>query len=187
MVLPLISPVGSNFIKDFPAQNAVNLDAIDSYAGPSLITHPLTAYTPILHARDAGPDPVLGTGGVIQGFYYRIFDLIYTWGEFRFGTAGTSFGTGVYTITIPFPADDGIVSANATSARGAVVGDGLLWDDSTDGGKRQLIAQLRTNTEVQFQVGNGVGGGFELVNSGGPITWAINDGMSWWLTYKRLP
>src|SRR5690349_11453328 len=91
--LPLITPQGSNFLRDFPGQNAVNCDLLDNYAGPCLTTHPIQTFTPAL-VSSTGPanDPVLGTGGFIRGFYYKIFDQIHMWGEFRFGTAAMNVG-----------------------------------------------------------------------------------------------
>src|SRR5215213_3743947 len=102
MVLSLLTPTGPNFIKDFPAANVVNLDRIDDYAAPSLTTHPLQTYTPVLTAATA--NPVLGVGGIIRGYFYEIFDQIYTWGEFRFGTSGISNGTSTWMVSLPFSA-----------------------------------------------------------------------------------
>src|SRR3954462_14655862 len=101
MVLALQTPTGPSFVKDWPAQNTVNCDLIDGYAGPCLTTNPLLDYVPVLTASVT--DPTLGTGGILVGKYYKIFDQIYVWGEFRFGT-GATIGSGVYRISLPFRA-----------------------------------------------------------------------------------
>src|SRR4051812_7433600 len=100
MPLTLISPVGSNFIKDFPDQNASNCDEIDVYAGPCLTSHALRSVSPVVSATVT--PPTLGTGGFSNAYYYQIFDQIYMWGEWRFGTAGIAVGSGIYTLTLPF-------------------------------------------------------------------------------------
>lgn len=182
--LSLISPVGNNFIKDWPAQNIINTDAIDAYAGKALTGSPLNSYTPQLQAN--GTNPNLGTTGAInQGFYYQIWDWIYAWGEFRFGSAGTNVGAGTYFVSLPFAADVSIVGNNITAATGSIVGTGLIFDASTDGGKRPLVCQLRTTTDIEFMRPNGDTGS-EFVNSGSPVTWTNGDGVSWCAQYRRL-
>lgn len=183
MVLSLVTPIGSNFIKDWPSQNQVNCDLIDGYAGPSLHTHPINSYTPqVLSTTTA---PTLGTGGLIRGFYYRIFDQIYTWGEFRFGTAGISAGSGIWSVSLPFAATSPISGGNGTMARAPILGNGFIWDDSAAATRMPLIVQLRSSTEIQFGVKMGSGAGAEGVGSTIPITWAINDGIMWSARYKR--
>lgn len=183
MGLNLISPVGNNFIKDWPAQNINNTDSIDAYAGKALLGSQVIPYTPQLQAN--GSNPNLGVGGINQGFYYQIWDWIYAWGEFRFGTSGFSLGSGTYFVSLPFTADTSIVGNNITAATGAIVGNGILFDASTDGGKRPLICQLRTTTDIEFMRPNGDTGS-EFVNSGSPVTWTNGDGVSWTAQYRRL-
>src|SRR5260370_37137024 len=98
MVLSLQTPAGINFIKDWSSQNAVNCDLMDAYAGP----YAIQTYVPILTAVTT--NPVLGSTGTITGFYYRLFDQIYTWGEFKFNGTGSNKGAGTYIITLPFKA-----------------------------------------------------------------------------------
>lgn len=181
--LDLISPVGSNFLKDFPAQNATNCDRLDTLAGQALTSHSLSTYTPVL--KGSTTDPTLGTGGYTLGVYYRIWDWVYTWGEFRFGTAGINVGSGIYSVTLPFNADNNYVSSNATPARGSILGESLVWDDSTDSGKRPGVCQLSdVNTIVFYRpIGDT---NSEFIYSGGPITWAINDGVAWSARYRRI-
>ena len=185
MAIDLFSPVGANFIKDWVAQNINNCEIIDADAGPCLVGQALTAYTPQL-STNTGTNPVLGVGGFIRGYYYRIWDQVYSWGEFRFGSSGTSLGSGSYLVSTPLPADVSIVGFATTPGFGSLIGDGLLWDQSTDSGKRPLVVQLRTANLIEFArpVGDT---GSELVNSGSPVTWTNQDGVSWAISYKRLP
>lgn len=183
MTLALLSTLGSNFIKDFPAANTANCDSIDTYAGPCTVGAALTGYTPQLHATSS--DPILGTGGFTRGYYYRIWDAVYTWGEFRFGSAGTNIGSGNYFITLPLPADISVVGATSFPGGASLVGNGLLWDQSTDSGKRPLVAQLRSGTDLQFHFP--VGETSEVVASGSAVTWTNGDGVSWFASYKRVP
>lgn len=184
MTLNLTSTPGSSFIKDYPAQNAVNCNAIDSYMGPCLTTQPLQSYTAQLTGSSI--DPTLGAGGYSIGYYYRFMDWVYAWGEFRFGTSGTAPGTGIFAVNLPLIADISLVSSNGTPARGSIVGDGFLWDDSSDAGKRPLSVQLFTPTSVCFLRTLGDTSS-EFIYSGSPITWTINDGLTWSARYRRIP
>ena len=185
MVLPLITPVGSNFIKDFPSDNTVNMDLIDAYAAPSLTSHPLQTYTPILTAVTA--NPFMGTAPVIRGFFYEIFDQIYTWGEFRFGATGSpTAGTGTWMMSLPFAAKSN-VGINTIIGNTPVIGNALIWDDSSSTGRLPCTVHLRTNTQMMFgcQMNNSLS--FREVNGTNPITWAPSDGISWSARYQRDP
>jgi hypothetical protein len=184
MVLSLITPADSDFIKDFPAQNAVNCDVIDSYAGASLTTSPLQTYVPQLTAFTTNPS--LGVGGTIVGYYYEIFDQIYTWGSFRFGTSGISIGTGTYMVSLPFPAQT-IVGVNTAMGSAPCVGVGLVHDEDTSSGRLPVTAHLRTTSQMAFAFKNDSGFAFRDVRDAGPIVWAINDGMNWSARYTREP
>lgn len=182
MVLSLVTPIGSNFIKDWPAQNTINCDRIDEYAGPCLTTHPLQSYTPILSALTT--PPVLGTGGFIRGFYYKIFDQIYTWGEFRFGTAGINAGSSIYTITLPFAAKS-LIGASANIGAAPVIGNATVWDDSADATRQSSTVHLRSSTLMMFSTR--MGSTSRVVTHNTPFVWAINDGMMWYARYQRDP
>src|SRR5215208_3695550 len=107
MVLSLETPLGNNFLKDWPTQNTENCDLIDDFAGPCLVSHALGSYTPVLTATTTNPS--LGTGGALTGKYYKIFDQVWIWGEFRFGV-GAAIGSGTYQISIPFRAKTNLQS-----------------------------------------------------------------------------
>lgn len=184
MVLSLISPVGGNFIKDFPGQNAINCDRIDAYAGPCLRTQPLVQFTPILKAVTT--DPVLGTGGTNTGYYYKIFDQIYMWGDFRYGS-GFNAGSGIYIIELPFTISDFIGGDTSIIGKSQVVGNGSVWDNDLNAGKLPVTVQMRTFTQLQFGTRMNSGIGARHLTHSGYITWAQGDGLNWAARFKRVP
>lgn len=184
MVLSLIDPVGSNFIKDFPAQNAKNLDDIDAYAGQCLRTQALIAFTPQLTADTT--NPTLGTGGTISGYYYRIFDQIYLWGDFRFGTAGINAGSGIYNIVLPFTIND-LLGGDVLPGRAPVVGVASLWDNNSNAGKLPLNVEMRTPNTLMFNTRINSGIGARHLTNGGYITWDFQDGLNWSARFQRSP
>lgn len=178
MTLSLITPVSSNFIKDWVSQNEINCDLIDDYAGP----YTIQSYTPILTATTTTPS--LGTGGVITGSYYRLFNMIYTWGEFRFKT-GFSVGSGAFEISLPFPAKT-IATPQLTAGQGPIVGTARLWNNSSGGLRQPAIAQLRSTTKITFNIKFLSGETSRVVGSGTPFhPWAIDDGVNWFVRYMR--
>lgn len=183
MVLSLINPIGPNFMKDFPAQNEVNLDRIDNYAGPCLTTHLLTPYDAQLTAVTA--NPTLGAGST-QGFYYKIFDQVFVWAQFRFG-AGFTLGTGIYMMNLPFPAKS-IIGPNVLLGSSPILGNGSVWDESSSAGRQPVVCSLRTSTQVQFvvRVDSGLAAR-ECTSANLPITWAVDDGVSWCARYTKEP
>lgn len=184
MVLSLTSPVGSDFIKDFTSINTVNCDAIDDYAGPCLTSDALQSWTPQLTAVTTSP--TLGTGGFTRGFYYKIFDQIYIWGEFRFGTAAIAAGSGTYIMSLPFAAKGNSGFFGGSIGETPPVGVGVIWDDSSTAGKQPLSVHLRTANTLMFGVHMGGATAREL-NDAVPLTWAINDGITWSCKYQREP
>lgn len=179
MLLNLTSPVGSDFIKDFPGQNSPNLDKIDAYAGP----YAIQSYTPVITAGGGGL--VLGTGSVATGAYYRIFDQIFYWGEFRFGTSGFNAGSGAFEVSLPFDSIT-IAPASGSSGGGPIVGTGLTWD--TPLANRQPVSvQLRTVNKLQFGVKNESGASGRALGAGIPFTWSASSGINWNVRYQRAP
>jgi hypothetical protein len=185
MLLPLISPVGSNFLKDFPSQNAENMNLIDAYARASLTTHPLGGYTPTFTATTA--NPTIGTGGpaVLRAYYYEIFDQVYTWGEFRFGTAGAFAGTGTWAMSLPFPALSNMGFGVHVGLQ-PVAGVGSIWCQATPANRQSLTVHLANSNELRFSVRLNSGAAQREVQHNAPIAWAPQDGMDWFAHYQRV-
>jgi hypothetical protein len=182
MALSLTSPVGSDFLKDFPGQNAVNCDLIDAYAGPCLTSDALQSYTPALTAATTSPN--LGAGSV-TGKFYQIWDQIFVWAQFRFG-AGFSAGSGTYIMTLPFSVDS-TIGPSTTNGASPVLGNGNVWDASTISGRTGVTVALRDINTVHFQIRYGSGSTTKNVDESGPIVWATGDGVTWAARFKRLP
>lgn len=188
-MLTLQTPVGNNFIKDWPGQNRVNCDRIDAYAGPCLTSHPIQTYVPSLTASTT--NPVLGTGNTLVGLYYLIFDQVFTWGEFRFGT-GASVGSGIYAISLPFRAQTTVgqgPSSGFTSPPS--VGNAIAFDESSDAGRQPMLTTLRNLDQLAFSVRMGTGGISRGASHNIPFAWtgapAPADGIMWSARYKREP
>jgi hypothetical protein len=179
-MVDLISPVGSDFLKNWPAQNAINSELLDAYAGP----YAIQSYVPVLSATTT--PPVLGTtNAFIVGFYYRLFDQIFTWGEFRFGT-GFNKGSGTYTISLPFEANS-LIAANTGTGGGPTIGEGQVYDDSLASARQPVGVQLRTSTTIQFTMHHDTGFANRAVDGlDNPITWAALDSIQWTARYQRL-
>lgn len=184
MVLALVNPIGSDFIKDFPNQNAFNQNLIDAYSGPCLTSHPLQSFSPGLVGSSG--NPVLGTGGVNRAFYYQIFDQVYMWGEWRWGSAGTDFGGGIYSLTLPFSVKT-LMSISATFDSSPIVGTGTTYDDSANAGRLPITTHLKSATELYFGIRMNSGSSNRELRSAGYVTWANLDGVSWNARVQRLP
>lgn len=183
MAINFMTPVGSNFVKDWPSQNNVNVDLIDNYAGPCLITQPVSTYTPVLTASVT--NPVMGTGATAIGRYYKIFDQIYVWGEVRFGSTGATFGSGTYQISLPFRAKTNISSGSPYSTP-ICVGNAVAFKVagtpipavSLLGNPDYLIFQVKMSTATRE------------VNPTSPFVWAggsPGDGLMFHAKYQREP
>lgn len=175
---PLTSVASSDFIKNFPLIHGSNMDKIDDWAGPSAVQ----SYTPDLTASVT--NPTLGTGGFITGRYIEIFDFIFTWGEFRFGTAGINQGSGTFEVSLPFPAAT-IAPPDGGSGNGPQLGISRVWDNSSGSTRTSHSVQLRTTTRIMFSVRFDSGAGGRALGSGNPFAWDLQDGINWFAKYKR--
>jgi hypothetical protein len=184
MLLPLLSPASNTFLKDWPAYNQFNCQEIDDYAGPCLTTHGLQSYTPGFSAVTTPPS--LGTGGSIIGYYYKIFDQIWTWGELRFGTTGSSSGAGAWMVTTPFPVTN-LLGFSTNIGEAPVVGNGYYWDDSSTTTRFPVTVHLRTSTQMMFGFRMGTAVASREVAQGIPVPVSPLDGISWSARFQRTP
>lgn len=182
MAITLVTPDSSNFLRQFPGQNEVNLDRVDEYAGPCLTTHPLTAFTPNLSADVTAP--TLGVGGTNLGYMYRIFDQLYMWGQFRFGSSGINAGSGLYLLNLPFQVNS-VLGASTTMGENPVIGTGTVHDNSSNAGRMPLTVHLRTTSQLVFGIRMNAGSVNRDLRSAGYITWDVLDGVSWCARVQR--
>lgn len=172
MVLSLITPQGTDFMKNFPSQNAVNLDRVDEYAGPCLPSQGIRTYTPIWTATTTSP--TLGTGSIMLGYYYRIFDQCWVWGECCLGTAGAARGSGTYEISLPFKAKFLTAIGGALTNSPPVIGNAQAFDLSDVTQRQPLLTVLRSATTMAFSVRFASGGATRRVTE--TIPWTFNGG-----------
>jgi hypothetical protein len=181
MTLPLIDPIGGDFLKAWPGQNEHNLDLIDAKCGPPGVL----TYIPVLTAAVTNPN--LGTTGEIKGFYYLVLDFVFSWGYFKFGGSSINSGDSTYIVTLPFAADP-IYIENSDAGNGFQLGNGIIYDDSSGTNRQPCVVQLRDSTHIFFnQYMEGTSSTRSVSGSSGgiPIVWATGDYLTWQVRYKR--
>lgn len=180
--IDLAVPVGSNFIKDFPAVHSVNIDKLDTHATPQApLAGAIGQYTPKLSATTT--DPVLGSGSEQRGFYYTIWDQVYCWGYVKFGSTGLNTGSGVYTINLPFTAVN-TIGFSVSLGLAPIIGNGIVWDDSNPTARMPITINLRTANDMMF--GPVMGSAQTVVSDSFPIGWSVNDKISFAIKYQGL-
>lgn len=176
MAFSLITPTPSNFLKDWPAQNATNCDAFDTAAGSCLLTHPLGTYTPVLTASTT--NPTLGLTPVVLGYYYLVFDMVFVYTEIRFGTS-SSRGSGLYSITLPFKVKSLIYRTGFS-----IIGNGQVYSNATAASRQPVVTVLASTNTVRFNLKMG-GTGSRVVSEGIPFVFADLDGIMFCARYQR--
>ncbi len=183
MVLSLISPASNTFLKDWPAYNQANCQEIDTYAGPCLTTHGLQSYVPGFTAITTPTN--LGSGGSIIGYYYKIFDQIWTWGQLRFGTTGSSSGAGAWVVSLPFAASN-LLGFSTNIGEAPIVGTGYYYDDGSVTTRFPVSVHLRTSTQMMFGFRMGTAVASREVAQAIPVPVDPLDGLSWFARYQRV-
>ncbi len=173
---------GSQFINAFPGLHAANCDSIDDHAGPCLTSDGLIAINTELLC--SGPNPTLGAGGFSVAKYYQIFDQVFMWGQFRFGTSGISAGGGVYVIQLPFSLTS-LIPPTTNMAAAPVIGTGSTYDANANAGRLPLTVHLRAANHLMFGVRFSSGAANRELRDTGTLTWDVNDGITWNLRAKR--
>lgn len=178
MTLPLITPVGSNFLKDWPSQNANNCDVFDAAAGACLTSHALGTYTPAWTASTT--DPTMGTGGKQIGYYYLVFDMVYVYSEMRLGNVGFNKGVGNYYMSLPFKAKS-LISGSGVP----VIGSATAYSNGTPANRQPMETFYQSPTTVSFALRFGTAGATRGVSDITPFTFGALDGIIWSARYQR--
>ncbi len=180
MALNLITTLDNNFVKDFPSQNTVNCNLIDAYAGP----YAVQTYTPAFTGLTSNPS--IGSTGVLRGFYYTLFDQVYTWGEFKFNGTGSNKGSGTYSISLPFNVKSSIAPSGVPGA-GPILGNAVAIRASVATDRQPMVAQLRTVNTIVFAIHINSGVTLSRFANGDdvPFAWANTDGIKWNVRYQR--
>ena len=183
MPLPaLVHPEDTNFLKDWPSQNSYNCETIDDYAGPCLPAHPLQTYTPAWTATTT--NPTLGTGAVLRGFYYLIFDQVFTWGEALLGSSGAARGSGIYEISLPFKAKTHVTPGTIANQY-TPIGNAQAFKLLDTAERQPMVTLLRTTTTMMFGVRMDTSSGLRKATESNPFLFNASDGIMWSARYQR--
>jgi len=129
------------------------------------------SFTPVWSSSSTAPS--IGNGTRV-GRYIQIGKLVTYQGKILFGST-TTFGTGIYSFTLPVTAaNDGPIS---------MVGSAYLRDESASSAGHFLGAAI-INPLVSTTALNLYGGTNAVVGQTVPFTWANTDSMSWSITYQ---
>ena len=133
-----------------------------------------TTYTPVLTA--ATSNPTLGTGSFVAGRYRKVGRNCQGWAKIKFGTSGSTFGTGAYRISLPIEART--PAANET----IILGNGYMYDLSVttpqffipyqDSTFSPLVAQMMIWTTAI------------IAGPTAPFTWAVGDEIVYRFSYE---
>lgn len=89
-----------NSLRDELRKLRADVDMLRRHAG----TGTFVQYTPTFSST--GTQPVLGTGGLVRGWWTRLGDLVIVDQiQLEWGSAGVTFGTGQYFLSLPTPAE----------------------------------------------------------------------------------
>lgn len=139
------------------------------------------SYSPNLTALTT--NPTLGTGGVIEGWYYNIgHRLVFTWGYFQFGTSGTDAGSGRYEITLPFNVQS--LHNTATNGEGQCIGTGYAINVGAAGESRGMSLQLVAANRFCFFTPHG---SLRVISSSSPWSWGAEDRVNWQAIFPADP
>lgn len=163
-------PIASDNVRPYEDIQAL-ADAVDADVNP--IFTAWTAYTPT-HTSDTG-SPTLGTGGVVGGRYKQIGKTVHYRGRLKFGT-GASFGTGGWYVSLPVASINSVIGSTSIPHLGAA----YYRDQSASTNYSGIcgvfpdlnasrLAFYYGTTQIQFTQ---------------PFTWAVDDHLSWDLTYE---
>jgi hypothetical protein len=131
----------------------------------------ITSYTPTF--TTTGTQPVLGTGGVIEGEYSLFNGKFCNYrGTFKYGTSGATIGTSQFLVSLPFTAGAGLATLVSD------VGACLARDNSGPGLYPGICYIAAGSTNMTFVAATG-----GLMTNNTPFAWAVSDGLSWEITY----
>jgi hypothetical protein len=169
-----IDPVSTELARNWPAQNAHNLDFFDTATGSPLVQ----TYNPSLSGTVTSPN--LGAGGTATGTYFRLLDVVWVWVDFIFSGAGVDEGEGLYVVNLPVPANLSLAIID-NAGRGTIIGSGQLFDSSASSNRQTCAVQLREQSQVYFprEALNAT----RVIDHDTPFVWADSDRLSFSARY----
>ena len=129
-----------------------------------------SSYNPVL--TGSVTNPTLGTGGIAEGYYTRVGDLVVASIRIKFGTSGVSNGSGNYFISLP---------VNAEQFAGIIMGHTWIFDSS---GNYSVSGIAQWANPSQCYIYNSYGAIPGPVSSAIPFIWTDNDEMRLHLSYR---
>lgn len=138
----------------------VSVPPAGNYIIGRLNGYDVQTYTPTLAALTTSPNLGSGATYVQTGWWVRENGWVSGQARLRFGSTGTSAGTGAYRITLPTNLDGTVYAGSGVPGLGNIIGNGMMRDDST-AAARQFAAQVTTVN------------GFALMCESGPATNAV--------------
>ena len=176
--LGLLIPNDSEFVSNTPEIIKTNADKFDSVIGAGALG--IQTYTPVLSFTSGATPPVLGPDGLILGWWFSILDIVFCWGRFQFGSSGVTVNTGTFQISLPIPSAD-IHFSSGTAGEGHAIGEGIIRDDSPSTKSHGVTCQLTSADTIFFLTeANNTG---RAATEAVPMTWTINDRLSWLVKY----
>lgn len=130
-------------------------------------------FTPTLSATVT--NPVLGTGGVIQGRYLKIGTQIVYRFYFQFGTSGVNGGNGLYRISVPVD-----MSSQAPATSVVAIGDALAFDWSVAGSRELIMLSRFSTTMLQLNAQDA------QVAHNNPWIWTVDDRCGGTVVYEGV-
>jgi hypothetical protein len=127
------------------------------------LTDAWTSFTPVWTSTGTAPAIVNGT---LDGAYLRAGKFVVYTGRFLAGSS-TTFGTGVYSMSVPVTSDSGTRH----------IGTAIALDNSTPANNNDVGVRPDGTTAIRFY---GVGG---QISNTVPFTWASSDQLLWSIVY----
>lgn len=136
-----------------------------------------TAFTPALTGSTT--NPTLGTGGTAAARYtlyggnwcnYR--------GAFKFGTSGTSAGSGSFSISLPFNTNANLTGSNEP------IGTVYILDSSGPAAFLGVPYVAASASTMSVLIGGSPTAGASQMSSSVPMAWAASDTIGWNVTYE---
>jgi hypothetical protein len=127
-----------------------------------------TTWTPTLTAVTTNPS--VGTGATRTGAYFQVGKMVTARGTVRFGTSGSSAGSGIYEVSLP-------VTAKSLSP-GRQQGSATAFSHAGDFVDGAVFIESGATTKARLSIDSTV------VTNSSPWTWTNNDQFDFTITYE---
>lgn len=176
--LGLLYPDKESLVR-WPTLNTFNSDFIDNLTG----NVGLHSYSPVLSNND-GKVLNVGSTGHIEGWWYRIFDMVFTWGRLLFDGTGIDFGASgdFWRITLPVAINGLSAGSSGAVAEGDSLGSSTLFRSPFSTARQTAVSYVRSSNQIALATENGAGN--SLVGRDSPWTWEAGERIAWCAAYR---